>query len=195
MPTDYSITDLAKLADVTPRTIRYYIEQGLLPSPTQVGPSARYSEAHLERLRLIKKLQAAHLPLADIRGRLRGLGDEDIAAISASETAPVARSAIDYVRNLLGESAVEDQAAFYRAAAPASIPAPAPGFSFTIYDQGSVKKWPDPATPQPEPDRSQWERISLHPDVELHIRRPLGRIKNKRVDRLISIARQLLEEE
>ncbi|MEO6350450.1 MAG: hypothetical protein ABIP53_07345 [Candidatus Limnocylindrales bacterium] len=46
-----------------------------------------------------------------------------------------------------------------------------------------------------EPDRAQWERISLHPDVELHIRRPLTRTQNKRVERLISIARELLEEE
>ena len=28
-----SLTDLARLADVTPRTIRYYISQGLLAAP------------------------------------------------------------------------------------------------------------------------------------------------------------------
>jgi hypothetical protein len=46
-----------------------------------------------------------------------------------------------------------------------------------------------------QPDRSQWERVALSPDVELHIRRPLSRDHNRRVDRLISIARQLLEED
>jgi hypothetical protein len=57
------------------------------------------------------------------------------------------------------------------------------------------------AAPPPAPDqaarleRSQWERLSLAPDVELHIRRPLPRSTAKRVDRLIEIARDLLSEE
>ena len=186
MPTEYTLTDLAKIADVTPRTIRYYIAQGLLSSPTQLGPAARYTEAHLERLRLIKKLQAADMPLAKIRARLRGLGDDEIATISTSvETAPRPSKAIDYVRQLLGErspreSSVNDQPVHYQSVTPASMPAAAP---------------PSSKPQGPDPDRSQWERISLDPDVELHVRRPLGRLKNRRVDRLISIARQLLEEE
>ena len=60
-----------------------------------------------------------------------------------------------------------------------------------------------PPSPAPAPvdatartgDRSQWERIVLAPDVELHIRRPLARAQNKQVDRLVTIARELLEEE
>ena len=61
MPSDYSLSELAKLADVSPRTVRYYIAQGLLPSPVQQGPNTRYTDAHLDRLRLIRRLQAAHL--------------------------------------------------------------------------------------------------------------------------------------
>jgi len=190
VPTEYSLTDLAKIADVTPRTIRYYIAQGLLPSPTQLGPAARYTESHLERLRLIKKLQAADMPLAKIRARLRGLGEHEIATMSTSiEPEQQPSAAIDYVRQLLGERplrkpALDKQPNFFRSVAPASMPAPTPTSA------------PPSTKPQaPDPDRSQWERIALDPDVELHVRRPLGRIKNKRVDRLISIARQLLEEE
>ena len=38
MPDDpYSLADLARLADVTPRTVRYYIAQGLLQSPEAAG--------------------------------------------------------------------------------------------------------------------------------------------------------------
>jgi hypothetical protein len=47
----------------------------------------------------------------------------------------------------------------------------------------------------PTPDRSQWDRILLAPDVELHVRRPLARRQHKRVERLIEIAKELLEEE
>jgi hypothetical protein len=47
----------------------------------------------------------------------------------------------------------------------------------------------------PPEQRSQWERLSLTPDIELHIRRPLGRLEQRRVERLITIARQVLKEE
>jgi hypothetical protein len=54
------------------------------------------------------------------------------------------------------------------------------------------------AAPEPppllEPTRSQWERISLAPDVELHVRRPLSRYQNRRVERLLEAARQILKE-
>jgi len=50
MPDDpYSLNDLARLADVTTRTIRYYVAQGLLPSPEVAGPATRYGEGHLAR--------------------------------------------------------------------------------------------------------------------------------------------------
>jgi len=194
---EYTLADLARVADVTTRTVRYYIEQGLLPSPKQLGPNARYTESHLERLRLIKKLQAAYLPLAEIRGRLDGLADHEIAQMSASVApAPVAGSAIDYVRSVLREPEADYRMAFARtasAAATAAAAAPAPVEPPASQTTASNSDTAKPETS--EPDRSQWERISLHPDVELHIRRPLGRIKNKRVDRLITIARQLLEDE
>jgi hypothetical protein len=44
-------------------------------------------------------------------------------------------------------------------------------------------------------ERSQWDRITLAPDIELHIRRPLVRAQQKQVDRLVTIARELLEED
>ena len=60
----------------------------------------------------------------------------------------------------------------------------------------------EPAPPLPSmttepagPERSQWERLSLGPNVEIHIRRPLSRLEQKRVERLITIARQVLKED
>jgi hypothetical protein len=37
--------------------------------------------------------------------------------------------------------------------------------------------------------------VALSDNVELHIRRPLGRLDNKRVERLIRIGREILEED
>ena len=67
MPTEqeYAIGELADLAGVTPRTIRYYVSIGLLPAPEQAGPRTRYGDGHLKRLRLIRNLQRQHLPLGE----------------------------------------------------------------------------------------------------------------------------------
>ena len=46
MPDDerYSLTELADLAGVTPRTVRYYLAQGLLPAVGQTGPGSKYDD-------------------------------------------------------------------------------------------------------------------------------------------------------
>ncbi len=48
---------------------------------------------------------------------------------------------------------------------------------------------------QPTGDRSTWERLSITPDVEIHVRRPLDRRANKLVERLARIARELFDDE
>jgi len=66
------IDELAERAGVPRRTIRYYTQQGLLPSPTLRGRVGYYDERHVERLRLIKELQEKrYLPLSVIRSVIR----------------------------------------------------------------------------------------------------------------------------
>lgn len=186
----YSLTELADVAGVTPRTVRYYISQGLLPSPGTSGPGAKYDDTHLDRLRLIRRLQREHLPLAEIRQRLEGLDPEAIKSLVVAEAPRVREeSALEYVRALLEPRVEPPQAAPPPPAlAPQSLLRRA---SSAI--PGITGPKPTPAPPQME--RSQWERISLAADVELHIRRPLPRPIAKQVDRIVSIARDLLEEE
>src|SRR3712207_1798802 len=74
----HSLTELATRTGVTPRTVRYYIAQGLLPAPAEQGRGAHYGDGHVARIRLIKRLQRDHLPLAEIRTRLRALDDEQV---------------------------------------------------------------------------------------------------------------------
>lgn len=197
-PTDdlYSLHDLADLGDVTPRTIRYYVSQGLLPSPSQVGPRARYGDRHLDRIRLIRALQREHLPLAEIRARLATMDDRQVGELARS--APVGRppsgSAVDYVRSVLSEPRAPR--ARMQATPPMAPMAAPPTASYRMLAIDDPQ--PAPArssTPSSTPDRSQWDRITLTPDVELHVRRPLTRHHNRLVDRLIAMARQLFEEE
>jgi DNA-binding transcriptional MerR regulator len=207
MPTenDYTLQDLADLADVTPRTIRYYVAQGLLPSPGRVGPGATYGEGHLARLRLIRQLQRDHLPLAEIRSRLASLDDATVAELlAAAPPGPAPGSAAEYIRRVLEAPGLGS----------APRPSAPPGWSpdqLTLVEPaartGSMLRAvsiplpaspPAPARPDLETapaDRSQWDRIVIVPDVELHVRRPLTRHLNKRVERLVAIARELLEED
>ena len=270
----YSLLELAEAAQVTPRTIRFYIQQGLLPSPG-VGPGTRYDEGHLARLRLIRELQRQHLPLAEIRVQLTPLRDEEVRDALESVRPRPTGSAVDYVRSVLGAPRLPTPPALFEPPGGAS-PARVAGTEGppTVHPQGgsgartpttgqrrpaweaalnvdaSAAPSPDeaaspaakrprraaaslaaqrssgtdastavrPASPgdatpaakpaaasrpgQPpepnalrQPDRSQWERLVLHPDIELHIRRPLSRHLNRQVERLVRLGRQLLEED
>ncbi len=215
MPNDmgHAIADLASLAGVTPRTIRYYVSVGLIPAPDQMGRAARYTDGHLDRIRLIRRLQDQHLPLAEIRARLASLADAEVAAaLAAPDAAPVG-SALDYIRalttgrrQLAAAQAPHAQQVAAQPAAQAHL-AQAP-FGNPLLFQSSPSP-EDPATPGPVPPppspaptssmtrpvTAMWERIPLAPDVELHVRRPLSRTANRRVERLVTIAREILEDQ
>jgi len=192
---EYSLQDLVDLAGVTPRTIRYYIAQGLLPSPGKAGPGTTYADGHLNRLRLIRRLQREHLPLAEIRSRLASLDDATVAAlVEAPASEPPVDSAIDYIRSVLEGDASFEAMALSSPAAPPASPPPAYAINLEV-PRFRLAEPSETSTETPPPDRSQWDRILLAPDVELHVRRPLGRRAHKRVERLIQIARELLEED
>lgn len=70
--TTYKLEDLAREAGVAARTVRYYVQRGLLPAPEFRGRDTTYDEGHLLRLRAIRRLQEAHLPLDEIQARLEG---------------------------------------------------------------------------------------------------------------------------
>jgi DNA-binding transcriptional MerR regulator len=159
---------------VTVRTVRYYVSQGLLPVDITPGPGPKYGDEELARLRLIKRLQRDHLPLAEIRRRFEGMRDDEIEALADSEPATPPDSALDYIRQVTAPTRAAEVQALYRM---------------------SIAPPPAPATPTHRLERSQWERIELAPDIELHIRRPLPRATGKQVDRLIVIARELLGED
>src|SRR5512145_2624284 len=70
--TRYAIGDLAELADVSRRTVRYYVQEGLLPAPFGVGRGNHYGREHLDQLLKVKALQEAGHTLEEIRRGLDG---------------------------------------------------------------------------------------------------------------------------
>ncbi len=69
---NYPLADLCVLADLTPRTVRYYVQIGLVDRPVGETRAARYGPQHLEQLLLIKKWTAAGVSLERIRDLLKG---------------------------------------------------------------------------------------------------------------------------
>lgn len=66
----YSIGELAALGGVSRRTVRYYVQRGLLEAPTGLGRGRHYRQRHLDALIRIRKLQEAGRPLAEIAAEL-----------------------------------------------------------------------------------------------------------------------------
>nr|AYM54231.1 transcriptional regulator MerR family [Sorangium cellulosum] len=83
----YKLDELAGEAGVAPRTVRYYVQRGLLPAPEFRGKDTAYGREHLARLRAIKVLQQAHLPLEEIQARLAGASVDEIERIAAGAPA------------------------------------------------------------------------------------------------------------
>ena len=65
-PVYYSIQELTKLFDITPRTLRYYEEEGLL-SPERIGTARRYTKKNKTRIMLILRGKRLGFSLEEIR--------------------------------------------------------------------------------------------------------------------------------
>jgi len=63
----YTVDELGERSVLTPRTIRSYQTQGLLPPPERHGRVAYYDDSHLERLQEIAGLKEDGLSLASIQ--------------------------------------------------------------------------------------------------------------------------------
>ena len=73
----YSLDDLAEAVGIAGRTIRSYIERGLLPGAQTRGRAASYSAEHLSRLEVIKSLRRArpNITLSEIRAVFEAIWD------------------------------------------------------------------------------------------------------------------------
>jgi len=71
-PTRYGIKDLVQLSGVNRRTIRYYVQLGLLPAPEGAGRGHYYLDGHLQRLIRIRDLRQQGRSLDQIRLLLDG---------------------------------------------------------------------------------------------------------------------------
>lgn len=122
---EYRASELAELAGITTRTLRFYRERKLLPPPRREGRIAWYDEHHLARLRTISGLLARGHTLGGIvdllgafeTGRdshgtaeLLGLESSMITSLFAEET-PIRLTPEELADYYQGEVTVENLAA------------------------------------------------------------------------------------
>ena len=72
----FSIDELSTLAGVTPRTVRYYIAEGLVDRPEGEKRGAHYLRRHLEQLLRIRRWTDAGLSLDRVRELMAGAPED-----------------------------------------------------------------------------------------------------------------------
>lgn len=187
MSEEYTIEDLAKRSGLPVRTVRYYMQQGLVPGPDTAGKYASYSSRHLDHLRMIQRLKGLHLPLKEISHLITNMSVEDmrhvlhfqeVLAFSDENSTGKTNlkknsditSAMDYIEGL-----AQRQGRVKRIAEE-------PTMQYVLSE-------PNPA-PSTQPER--WSKIRLAEGVELNVREQESRALRKEIALLIESAKRIL---
>jgi DNA-binding transcriptional MerR regulator len=172
-PTTYTLDELAAETGIEARTIRSYIERGLLPSAQSRGRSASYLPDHLDRLRVIKFLRRAwpNLSLTEIRIRLQQLTPENIRALAEGRIAavPVA-AATEGVgeQEFIDEDDEEEPGEEEPAGPTVTVPAnQLAGAQRLVYALRQISGYGPTA---PASKAEPWHRIAVTKDIELSVR-------------------------
>lgn len=203
MTSGLTLEDLAKQSGLSIRTLRYYIQEGLLPGPETRGKYASYSQLHLEQLELVQLLKARYLPLDHIRQLLENLTPGDIRRMLERQESvspgneekiiqnlddpqsPIAgSSALEYIRSL--EQSHEIIEEMHPSYSPQSFKTK-PGVEEKLNNVASRRI--HIKTTQEE----SWQRIELTKGVELHIRNAKENKHTTEIQALIDFARDLFE--
>lgn len=113
---EYRMEELARLAGITVRTLRFYRERKLIPPPRREGRIAWYDDQHLARLRTITALlERGHTlngiaELAEAFDNGRGVGDLLGMEVPTEET-PVRLTPEELADHFAGEVTPENLAA------------------------------------------------------------------------------------
>ncbi len=196
--TGFTIDDLAESVGIPIRTFRFYVSQGLLPGPGARGKGATYSDEHLLRLRLIRRLVEQRVPLAEIRERLESLTNVEIRDLLADEDQRSAtreraaeQSPKDYVAVLLGQARAKRAQPVVPPSQQTPLLAPAPPSPRTLLSSPAPAPRPGGQQGRGYRESDVWRRVELAPGVELHVRGDTERREAELIDRIIDAARTL----
>lgn len=100
----YAIGELARRAGVSRRTVRFYVQRGLIPQPLGRGRGEHYGSEHLERLLRVKALQQQGVTLDAIARRLSGAARHEVEVAFSPAAALRARLGRAALPELPGEA-------------------------------------------------------------------------------------------
>jgi DNA-binding transcriptional MerR regulator len=167
----YSLRDLADATGIEERTVRSYIERGLLPGAQARGRAASYSKEHLSRLQVIRSLRRArpNIGLSEIRIFLQNLSPEQIDRLAAGEITSAARVIDTSLQSGGADSheAADDGNEISRTIHWERSAASLTGVERLVCLLREVSGF---TPPTPTSKVEGWQRIAITPDVELSVR-------------------------
>jgi len=191
----YSLNDLSEAVGIEARTIRSYIERGLLPSAESRGRAASYSEEHLSRLEVIKSLRRArpNIALSEIRIFLEGLNPERLHALAGGSITASARAIDESLQPddgdqleivAEGNDEITEPIDWDRSAAKLTG---AERLVRLLREVSGVK------SPAPASKVEGWQRIAVTPDIEFSVRAEFDANQLTAFRELADLLRQLLQ--
>jgi DNA-binding transcriptional MerR regulator len=188
----YSLIDLADAAGIEARTIRSYIERGLLPGAVTKGRAASYSEEHLSRLEIIKSLRRArpNIPLSELRIFLEGLNPERLHALAGGSITASARAIDESMQPDEADPVAEDDDEIPRMIDSDRSAAKLTGAERLVRLLREVRGVRSPA---PAAKVEGWQRIAVTPDIEFSVRAEFDANQLMAFRELADLLRQLLQ--
>jgi DNA-binding transcriptional MerR regulator len=185
-----SLRDLSQQSGIAPRTLRSWIQQGLLPRPSSPGRHARYPRSAAARARAIKTLQDGEgLSLAEIRRRLVALSEVEIARWEAiaGDRADL-RAEPNLASVPLRPPHDSDVRAFCQADA---VPPPGPPIDLARL-KAAIRKFVGAKIPSATVARQTMTQFSITPDIALTVRGPLTPQEMVQFDSVARLLRSIL---
>lgn len=204
MTDELTLQDLVTQSGINIRTIRYYMQEGLLQAPDTRGKYAHYSQYHVERLKMIQYLKGLHLPLQQIRNLLDSLTSEEILQLTQYQEIPsptgserktaestlnedktTGSDALEYIRNLQrAQENIRATTSNYSASAPTSSP-----LRSLNQKKSLIKNMSNMAG-----SKETWSRVVIGAGIELLLREPMDPDTELKTRELIEHARRLFKE-
>ena len=203
MNTELTLEELAELSKMSIRTLRFYIQEGLLPGPDTRGKFASYSRQHLDRIKMIKRLKDKYLPLQQIKLLLENMSEEDIHQmlqyqdqmdpkleqykaniIQSDHSSKGNSSALDYIRSLEQDHGLIQSISETRFSEPFLENKPLMMGRITQLDDQKLRQ---------KVKRESWRKIIFLDGVELHISAAREKEFKAEIQQLVDFARNLLE--
>lgn len=211
----FTISELTEASGVEPRTIRSYVEKGILPGPDSLGRGARYPQDSLDRLKVLQLLRDANrsLTLDQIRVLLQSLGPSELRGLAdgrlrigavldtdALGGSPPRSAAVEYLRGLQQPSKRPNLPPHLNVRGDASPNVAECRIDDRFDDQLPVLEEAARALAQlaglTSASRSvrgeHWYRLPLTPDIELSIRGNFGSDQLAQLHRIGDALRSLL---